>query len=171
MPARRKEPKHTASGLERSRSAPGDVGYPFPSTPSATAIMKANPSKNTRPELRLRTLLHACGLRYRTNYPIRAGEGRPILVDVAFTRLKLAIFMDGCFWHACPIHGSVPKANVAYWSPKLERTVERDRETTARLELAGWSVLRFWEHEEPREVCSRIAEAVAHPETSCMPSQ
>ena len=163
MPAQRAKGKVTLqpSGSQRKQAAPGDVGYPSPSTPFVTRIMKANPSKNTGPELRLRTLLHGSGLRYRTNHPARIDDGRPILVDIAFTRIKLAVFVDGCFWHACPMHGTVPKANVAYWSPKLKRTVERDRETTARLEVADWTVLRFWEHEELSEVCDQIVEAVA----------
>jgi DNA mismatch endonuclease (patch repair protein) len=135
--------------------------YPYPSTPHASAIMRANPSKDTGPELRLRSSLHASGLRYRTNYSIRADERRPILVDVAFTKLRLAVFVDGCFWHACPAHGTMPKANFDYWSQKLSRTLERDRETTARLERAGWTVLRFWEHQEPCEARDRISEMVA----------
>jgi DNA mismatch endonuclease (patch repair protein) len=130
--------------------------YPFPSTPYATTIMKANPSRNTGPELRLRSLLHASGLRYRVNYPIRADERRPIVADIAFTRVKLAVFVDGCFWHACPLHGTVPRANLGYWGPKLRRTAERDRETSARLDQSGWLVWRVWEHQEPREVLAQI---------------
>jgi DNA mismatch endonuclease (patch repair protein) len=152
----------TALTVGNRREARDLVGYPYPSSPHATTIMRANPSRDTGPELRLRSLLHANGLRYRVNLPVRADDRRPILVDVAFTKLKLAIFVDGCFWHACPLHGTVPRANPSYWPPKLRRTVERDRATSTRLERAGWAVLRFWEHEEPGRVGVQVAEMVAH---------
>jgi DNA mismatch endonuclease (patch repair protein) len=80
------------------------------------------------------------------------------MVDIAFPRVHLAVFVDGCFWHSCPLHGSMPKANAEYWSPKLARNVERDRETTTRLGLAGWVVARFWEHESPSDLAHRTAE-------------
>lgn len=118
--------------------------------------MRANPSKNTGPELRLRRLLHAAGLRYRVNFASRVDGGRPVSVDIAFTRAKLAVFVDGCFWHSCPEHGSVPKANAQYWPAKLRRNVERDRETTRRLQMAGWVVTRLWEHEDPPRAASRV---------------
>ena len=136
------------------------VDYPIPSTPHVTTIMKANPSRNTRPELRLRSLLHGSGLRYRVNYSVRVDRGRPVLVDIAFTRRSLAVFVDGCFWHACPIHGSVPKANGTYWWPKLRRNAERDCETSRRLEDAGWRVLRLWGHEDPYEAAAKVVRAV-----------
>ncbi|MHB8620261.1 MAG: very short patch repair endonuclease [Chloroflexota bacterium] len=121
--------------------------------------MRANPSRNTGPELRLRSLLHVRGLRYRVNHSVHLGQGRPVLVDIAFTRLSLAVFVDGCFWHACPIHGTVPKANSAYWCPKLQRNAERDRETSCRLEDAGWRVLRLWEHEDLNDAAARVVRA------------
>jgi DNA mismatch endonuclease (patch repair protein) len=132
------------------------AGYPVPTTALASAIMRANPSRNTGPERRLRQALHARGLRYRVNYSIRVDGGRPISVDIAFTGAKLAVFVDGCFWHSCPEHGSVPKTNRHYWPSKFRRNVERDEETTRRLRLAGWNVARFWEHQDRSEVVSRI---------------
>jgi DNA mismatch endonuclease (patch repair protein) len=81
-------------------------------------------------------------------------------MDMAFPRQKLAVFVDGCFWHACPVHGSVPKVNSQYWPEKLRRNVERDQETTRRLQLAGWHVVRCWEHESPDVVVIRIAALV-----------
>lgn len=132
------------------------VGYPTPASPAASAIMRANRSSDTGPELRLRRLLHAAGLRYRVNYAIRVDDGRRISLDIAFTRGKLAIFVDGCFWHSCPLHGSVPKNNPNYWPAKLKRNVERDQESTRRLQLAGWEVVRCWEHESPDLVAMRI---------------
>ncbi|MGC2207523.1 MAG: very short patch repair endonuclease [Candidatus Dormiibacterota bacterium] len=119
--------------------------------------MRANPSRDTGPELRLRRKLHAAGLRYRVNYAIRVDDGRRTSPDIAFTRAKLAVFVDGCFWHSCPEHGSVPKTNSHYWPAKLRRNVERDQETTRRLQLAGWEVVRCWEHESPHVVAMRIA--------------
>jgi DNA mismatch endonuclease (patch repair protein) len=91
---------------------------------------------------------------------VRVDQGRPIIVDVAFTRRKLAVFFDGCFWHACPFHGTTPKANSAYWRPKLARNRERDRETVSRLKLAGWQTIRIWEHEEIATSTARIVHAV-----------
>jgi DNA mismatch endonuclease, patch repair protein len=103
--------------------------YPHPSSPTATVIMKANSGRNTAPELRLRSLLHAAGLRYRVHLPIRIDSGRPISVDIAFPRWKVAVFVDGCFWHGCQVHRTVPRANGSYWGPKLVRNAERDQET------------------------------------------
>jgi DNA mismatch endonuclease (patch repair protein) len=81
-------------------------------------------------------------------------------IDVAFTRAKIAVFMDGCFWHGCPEHATHPKSNAVWWREKLDRNMARDTETTERLVAAGWEVLRFWEHEAPTEVALRIAAAV-----------
>ncbi len=147
----------TAVRVAGARTSVGKgIPYPFPSTPHATKVMKANPSRDTGPELRLRSLLHADGLRCRVNHSIRVDDCRPIVVDIAFTRPKLAVFVDGCFWHACPIHGTIPKANARYWSPKLQRNAERDRETVARLKLAGWRVLRVWEHDDAQDAARRV---------------
>jgi DNA mismatch endonuclease, patch repair protein len=145
----------------RGRTEKGEQGYPYPSTPHATKIMKANPSRDTGPEVRLRSCLHECGLRYRVNYGVRVDNGRPILVDVAFTRLKLAVFVDGCFWHSCPEHGSTPKANAFYWLPKLAKTVERDAATNVRLHRAGWETLRIWEHECVKDACDIVTRTVS----------
>jgi DNA mismatch endonuclease (patch repair protein) len=101
-------------------------------------------------------ILDAKGLRYRVHYSIRVNGDRPISVDLAFTRVKLAVFVDGCFWHACPVHGSMPKANADYWPQKLRGNVDRDQLTTRRLQLAGWHVARFWEHEDLSDVATRI---------------
>lgn len=115
--------------------------------------------KNTLPELTLRRALWALGLRYRLQYKI--GRFRP---DLVFTRAHVAIFVDGCFWHRCPLHGVMPKGNQAFWKAKLERNAQRDIETTKALASEGWTVLRFWEHEidESAESCARrIADVIA----------
>ena len=108
--------------------------------------MKANPSFDTKPEVALRAALHARGLRFRKNFPVAIHEARGTRVDVAFTRARVAIFVDGCFWHGCPIHGTMPKANPHYWPAKLARNRARDLLVTESLERDGWTVLRIWEH-------------------------
>jgi DNA mismatch endonuclease (patch repair protein) len=116
--------------------------------------MLSNKARDTKPELAVRRLLHARGLRYRVDHrPIMEVRSR---ADIAFTRRKIAVFIDGCFWHVCPIHATHPKANAEYWAPKLARNVERDAEVTVKLEAAGWTVLRYWEHEAPGEVAAAI---------------
>lgn len=135
--------------------APSD-GYPWPSSPAVTSVMRGNRKRDTRPELALRSELHRRGLRYRTDYPVRVEGGRPIRVDIAFTRLRLAVLVDGCFWHACPEHGVQPRANASYWGPKLTRNVERDRQVDAALAEIGWSVIRVWEHEAPKTASDRV---------------
>lgn len=84
-------------------------------------------------------------------------------VDVAFTAAKVAVFVDGCFWHRCPEHATMPKRNVEFWEPKLRRNVERDRIVDVALADAGWTVIRCWEHEAPSEVLPRIASALGRP--------
>jgi DNA mismatch endonuclease (patch repair protein) len=84
-----------------------------------------------------------------------------VRVDVAFPKAAVAVFVDGCFWHSCPIHGTQPRANEPYWSAKLRRNVERDRRVDKALSLAGWHVLRIWEHEQTEEAAERIERLVA----------
>ncbi len=119
--------------------------------------MQRNRGRDTSPELAVRRLLHAAGLRYRVDFAPLGGRRR---ADIVFTRKRIAVFIDGCFWHGCPIHATRPKANADYWGPKLDRNIERDLETTASLESAGWTVLRFWEHQAPTDVAETISKAV-----------
>jgi DNA mismatch endonuclease (patch repair protein) len=121
--------------------------------------MLANRRRDTAPERELRSLLHAQGLRFRCDHPI-VTSSRRVRVDVAFTRSRLAVFVDGCFWHCCPQHGQTPAANRAYWLPKLQRNVERDREVDQALIQAGWTVMRFWEHLSMRDAAAAISEAL-----------
>lgn len=121
--------------------------------------MQANRRRDTGPELRLRRLLHAAGLRYRVDYPPLAGVRRR--ADVAFTRSRVAVFVDGCYWHGCPTHG--PKkfgTNAEFWTAKIAANRARDADTDARLEAAGWRVLRFWEHDDPAAAARRIESVV-----------
>ena len=121
--------------------------------------MQAIRSRDTGPEVAVRRLLHARGLRYRIHYAPLASLRRR--ADIVFTRRQIAVFIDGCFWHACPEHGHAVRINSGYWSPKLLRNVERDRDTDTALAAAGWTVLRFWEHLPPEQVAQEIADVVA----------
>ena len=117
--------------------------------------MLSNRSRDTGPELAVRRLLHARGLRFRVNY--RPLPDRRRTVDVAFTRAKVAVLIDGCFWHGCPEHYRGPARNADYWSTKVERNSARDSQTTKLLEEAGWRVLRYWEHQDPALVAEDVA--------------
>jgi len=117
--------------------------------------MRGNRRRDTTPELALRSELHRRGMRFRVDHPVAlAGiRARP---DLVFRGRRLAIYVDGCFWHRCPIHGTEPKANSQYWKPKLDENVERDRRVTAALEAANWTVLRIWAHVVPEDAADKI---------------
>lgn len=128
------------------------------SSAASRNVMRANRGRDTTPELAVRRRLHAAGLRYRVSV-----RPEPLLrrtADIVFPRQKVAVFIDGCYWHACPEHRTVARSNADYWSDKLHRNVARDADTNARLEDAGWRVLRFWEHEDPDTVAGAVAEIV-----------
>lgn len=126
--------------------------YPRPSSEGRSANMRANRRTNTKPEVALRSALHRLGYRYRKDLrldlgEVPAGTGRArVRPDIVFTARKVAVFVDGCFWHACPEHGRQPTVNEWYWTPKLRRNVERDRAADTALTAAGWRVVRLWEH-------------------------
>jgi len=122
--------------------------------------MKANRRTDTKPELALRHALHRLGYRYRKDYRLDLVGGRRVRPDIVFTARKLAVFVDGCFWHACPEHGSKPKNNEWYWSPKLVRNVERDQLNDTSLKLAGWTVVRLWEHVPVDEAVATVVSAL-----------
>lgn len=119
--------------------------------------MLSNRRRDTGAELQVRRLLHAMGLRYRVDYAPLGGRRR---ADIVFTRRRVAVFIDGCFWHGCPQHATLPRTNSDYWLPKLGRNIERDRETDALLRDAGWMVLRYWEHEPPADVAQAVANVI-----------
>ena len=144
------------------RHYPGVVAIkvPPPPGPSArSANMRAIRRRDSRPELILRSLLHGMGLRYRVDYAIPM-EGRRPRADIAFTRKRVAVFVDGCFWHGCPEHGGSPKQNSGYWTAKIARNRERDAEQAERLTTLGWTVVRVWEHEDPVTVAERLRQMV-----------
>lgn len=121
---------------------------------STRRSMLSNKRRDTSTELAIRRELHSRGFRYRVDYPPVAGLRRR--ADVVFTRARLAVFIDGCYWHGCPLHGTQPKRNSVYWGPKLAANRARDEDTNVRLAAEGWTVLRFWEHESPASVADSI---------------
>lgn len=120
--------------------------------------MQANKGRDTRPELALRRAVHGLGLRYRVS--VRPLPAVRRTADLVFTRAKVAIFLDGCFWHGCPEHHTKSATNAAYWAEKVRRNRERDAETDRLFGEAGWLVIRVWEHEDPLQVAGEIAEQV-----------
>ena len=120
--------------------------------------MLGNRSRDTKPELVVRRLVHAAGLRYRVSAKPEMDLRRT--ADLLFRTAKVAVFIDGCFWHGCPDHYTRPQANGGYWAEKIARNRERVADTTTVLRDRGWSVLRFWEHEDPADVASRIVTVV-----------
>lgn len=122
--------------------------------------MSSTGQRDTSAELALRHRIHAMGLRYRVDYPVLQRPRRR--ADIAFTKAKLAVFVDGCFWHGCPEHGTWPKQNAAFWRDKIETNIRRDRDTNDRLAAQGWEVMRVWEHEDPSNAAKRVYERVMH---------
>ena len=130
-----------------------------PSSAHATSTMRANRRRDTKPEIAIRSRLHRLGLRFRVDLPIRTSAGivRP---DIAFTRTRLAVFIDGCYWHGCPQHGEVPKSNRRFWLNKFDSNRRRDAAQTKLLKSEGWKVIRIWEHEEAGEAVERVRAAL-----------
>jgi DNA mismatch endonuclease (patch repair protein) len=130
---------------------------PAPSSIAATRVMQGNRGADTRPELALRSALHRIGMRYRTHIkPV----GARCRADIVFPSARIAVFVDGCFWHSCPEHGRKPRTNAEYWEAKIERNVERDRLNDEELASMGWLVMRVWEHEDAVTAAQRIAATV-----------
>jgi DNA mismatch endonuclease, patch repair protein len=127
--------------------------------------MRSTKRTDTSPELALRSALHRAGARFRKDYPVRTEE-RLVRPDIVFPARRLAVFVDGCFWHRCPEHGTDPRANADFWRAKLDRNVHRDEQTNAALQAAGWRVVRCWEHEPPEEAAERVLRALSEAENS-----
>lgn len=131
---------------------------PVPSSVAALARMKAAKPRDTLPEKALRSELHKRGLRYRVDArPIERLNRR---ADIVFRSVKVAIFVDGCFWHGCPLHGTQANANAEFWKNKIKRNQERDAETNLLLKKAGWKVIRVWEHESPVKARAKIQKTI-----------
>ncbi|MGK2242490.1 MAG: DNA mismatch endonuclease (patch repair protein) [Rhodococcus sp. (in: high G+C Gram-positive bacteria)] len=123
--------------------------------------MSAQRRRDTKPEIALRRELHRRGLRYFVDRaPIKGVRRR---ADLVFPRRKVAVFVDGCFWHSCPQHATFPKNNAQWWTDKLAANVVRDRDTDARLAEQGWTVIRIWEHEDPLVAAERVQKALLGP--------
>ncbi|MDQ1443782.1 MAG: mismatch endonuclease, patch repair protein [Acidimicrobiaceae bacterium] len=120
--------------------------------------MQRQARRDTAPELALRRELWRRGLRYRVDVAPLTGLRRR--ADLVFRKAQVAVYVDGCFWHSCPDHATVPNSNRDWWVAKLEANVERDRDTDARLEYAGWRVVRVWAHEPVQVAADQIADAV-----------
>ncbi len=156
------KPKETAASRSATAAAAKGKAYPFTADAGRAANMRGNRRADTKPELALRAALHAKGYRYRKDFRLDLPLRR-VRPDIAFTSRKVAVFVDGCFWHACPDHGSKPKNNDWYWSPKLARNVERDRAADEALTQAGWTVVRLWEHVPLTEAIDAVVAAVGRP--------
>ena len=130
---------------------------PVPRDEGTRRRLSAQRSTDTKPEMALRRLLHGRGMRYRVHHPVPGTRRR---MDLAFLGPKVAVFVDGCFWHGCPRHATAPKNNADWWRAKLDANRARDRRVDAHLEEAGWSVIRIWEHEDPDAAADRIESLV-----------
>lgn len=124
---------------------------PSASSPAVSKTMSKIRRRDTKLELKVRRELHRRGLRFRVDYA--AVPGRP---DIAFTRVMVAVFLDGCFWHGCPLHGTSPKSNADWWKTKMTRNLERDARVRDQLEDLGWLVLRYWAHDDVDDICDEI---------------
>lgn len=127
---------------------------PWATSSAVRSAMQGNRSRDTRPELRIRRAAHRSGPRYFVDRQPLVGLRRR--ADMVFPTARIAVFVDGCYWHGCPSHYSLPRTNPSYWSAKVARNVARDTDTNLRLSEAGWEVLRFWEHEDPDEVVAQL---------------
>ncbi|MEQ4209645.1 very short patch repair endonuclease [Actinopolymorpha sp. B9G3] len=152
---------HTAEGGSDLVPALGrhpDAARPEIVRPSrdVSERMSRHPRKDTAPEMELRRTLHSRGLRYRVHVPVPGMARRKI--DIAFLGPKLAVFVDGCFWHGCPRHGMLPRNNREWWRLKLDGNQRRDRETTQHLMNHGWNVLRLWCHESTSDAADKVCD-------------
>jgi DNA mismatch endonuclease (patch repair protein) len=143
---------------QKSTKKTNSTKEPLPSSQAALNRMRAAKPRDTAPEKSLRVELHKRGLRYRIDVkPIKVLNRR---ADIVFRSKKIAVFVDGCFWHGCPIHGTKAKANAEFWRNKIRQNQARDAETNLLLKKAGWKVIRVWEHENPERASKKIHNAV-----------
>ena len=149
----------TTSSCGRFRACGGEVSRPSPSSRAVSQRMSRQATRDTAPELALLRRLHAAGYRFRVDFSPLPGLRRK--ADIVFTRRKVAVFVDGCFWHCCPQHGTMPAANHDWWEAKLARNAERDAETNRLLASAGWTVVRVWGHEDSEAAADRVSRALS----------
>ena len=137
---------------------PGTTARPAPLSTTVRDQFRRQRTRDTGPELALRSALHRLGLRFRVDRSVL--PGRRFRADVVFGPARVAVFVDGCFWHSCPVHGNRPRNNAEWWAVKLDANVERDRSTDSLLTAEGWLPLRVWEHEDPAAAAARVGAAV-----------
>ncbi|MFE1396538.1 very short patch repair endonuclease [Nocardiopsis dassonvillei] len=142
-------------GLVENAPLPKDS---WASSSEVSRRMRSNKGRDTKPELLIRRLLHSRGLRYRVNYRPLPALRRT--ADIVFTKARVAVFVDGCYWHGCPEHYRPSRKNADFWREKIESNRSRDEETNQSLVESGWTVVRVWEHEEPGSAATRVLEAV-----------
>ncbi|WP_308195909.1 very short patch repair endonuclease [Gordonia metallireducens] len=131
---------------------------PPPSSPAVRSRMSRQKSRDTGPEIAVRRALHARGIRYRVD--VKLEPDMRTRADLAWRGLKLAVFIDGCFWHGCPEHATRPAANRDWWAQKLDANIARDRRTDDTLRNRGWVVRRFWEHQSPEEIADELVKEI-----------
>src|SRR4051812_32527509 len=146
-----------ASSARTRRDSSADSSYA--STEGVRSRMQTQRTRDTAPELAVRRLLHAAGLRYRVDRPPLPGLRRR--ADIVFGPARVAVYVDGCFWHGCPEHGTRPAANRGWWQAKLDGNRARDADTDNRLAASGWEAVRVWEHEDPQAAAARIQALLA----------
>lgn len=130
------------------------MGKSWASSEHARRSMQANRRRDTKPELALRSILHARGLRFRVDsVPFKGVRTR---ADIVFSKAKIAVFVDGCFWHGCPEHFILPKTNADYWSTKIAKNRDRDERVDWIMSEAGWAVIHVWEHEDPESAADLV---------------
>ena len=147
----------------------GSLVSPPATTPAVIAVMRANRKRDTRPSSFSdpSCTVGVCASARTIGY---VSERDASAVDVVFTRQRVAVFVDGCFWHRCPDHGTAPMSNAAYWQPKLNRNVARDLAQTGQLQGAGWMVVRIWEHEPSNQAADRVLMALSSADASRRPT-
>lgn len=133
-------------------------GVPPASSPQVLRRMQRMPRKDTAPEMALRRAIRSRGIGYRVDCRPEPSLRRK--ADIVFKSARVAVFVDGCFWHSCPKHRSVPKQNAGWWQTKLSGVIARDQDTARRLRELGWHVIRIWEHDDPNEQANKIANMV-----------
>lgn len=134
------------------------ISRPAASSPAVRFRMQATRQRDTPGEVQLRRLLHRQGYRYRIDHPPISGiKSR---ADLVFHKARVAVFVDGCFWHGCPKHGTWPKTNASWWKAKIRSNINRDLRTNRSLTRAGWRVIRIWAHEQPSNAARRVADVI-----------
>jgi len=142
-------------GQKMMKARPRALERPPASSAAVRRRMRSTPQRDTPAELRIRRVLHAMRLRYAID--VKPLPDSPRRADIVFRRAKVAVFVDGCFWHGCPTHGSWPRSNAGFWRRKIQTNKARDADTNRQLREAGWLPIRVWEHEEPLRAAARIA--------------